>query len=358
MALKEPLMVKYAIGTTPLTLKADTGESLKVVDIGVFKPASNYLTVSIEATKVGFFRVGGPLGSHLRLALGSSTHSHDWKTTGTALGDQTSFASLANAGGGEIAARMIGGLAINTVYPRVTQNGISSPGPMKTILGLLREKGIFKGYPVAEGQELALDVTTASDTIQMVTYEVYDAGDIKDTDENGGRATSYMLLNYGHTGATISTTKENLYDVSTTPTEFPNFPFAELLPPRKKISIYGVMASDVAPGTNDGTNATWTEYLRFISDRVTLFNQDGKGLLLYNKTTDARASGTQVGEGVSLCGNYSDRDYRLPFFFPQPLTFTAGDELLVYLLAGYIGTGAGIATNLQEICLIERIESI
>ncbi|MDP1624503.1 MAG: hypothetical protein Q8L64_01920, partial [bacterium] len=70
MAVTQAIAVTTVLGDTNLELKADPGEAFRVWDIMIDKPASNYITLKIEKTTVGYFRVGTGLGSHLRFPKG------------------------------------------------------------------------------------------------------------------------------------------------------------------------------------------------------------------------------------------------------------------------------------------------
>ncbi|RLC84236.1 MAG: hypothetical protein DRI93_03265 [Aquificota bacterium] len=356
MAVKEPFMVKTVIGNTDLELAADSGESLLIKDVQIYNPSSNYVTLTIDKVTVGYFRVGGVLGSHLPFLNARSQHSHDWKTSSTAEGDQTSFAGLVDAGGNEVAAKMIGGLSKDTTYRRVAQLAKSPMQGMKTILGLLWEKGIFKGYPVATGQTFKISGAKQSGAIQLVIYEVHDEEDITPDMQNGTEATEYVFLNYGNCGANVNKDGDTLYNTPKSPAQFPDFPFGKVVDPKKEITIFGVCASDFAPKENDGTNYCYTKYLKFIRGRKTLFDEDLNGLLLYAPFATALGNMDMVGEGQSIIGNYSDVDMKEPLFFPTPLVYGPGEELNIYLTTVKGGNGQNISTLEHEIALIERVK--
>jgi len=356
MALKEPFMVKCVIGNTDLQLSADSGESFLIKDIQIYNPASNYITCTIDKVTVGYFRVKGTLGSHLPFLNARSEHSHDWKTSTTAAGDQTSFVGLNNAGGSEIASKMIGGLSADTLYRRVNQLAKAPMQGMKTILGLLWEKGIFKGYPVATGQTFKISGAKQSGAIQLVIYEIHEEGDITPDMPNGTEAKEYMFLNYGNCGGNVNADGDSLYNTPKSPAQFPDFPFGKVVDPKKEITIHGICASDFAPKENDGTDYCYTKYLKFIRGRKTLFDEDMNGLLLYAPFATALGNMDMVGEGQSIIGNYSDVDMKMPLFFPTPLVYGPGEELNIYLTTVKGGNGQNIAIDEHEIALIETVK--
>jgi len=356
--LQEKLMVKQVIGATDLSLTADPGEAFIVRDIYIYNPDSNYLSVYTNEAQVGYYRIGSTLGNQLPFKIGRSNHAHDWVTSSTAAADQTSFASLCNASGTEVAAKMIGGLSASTTYPRVGALAVV-PGMLdSTLLGLLAKEGIFKGFPVAEGETFKLTGASQAGAIQLVTYEIYDAKDIQSAMENGRKARDNMWIVYGNTGATMTTSATSTYDTAVTPSNLPTFPFGVKVPANQEITIYGVLASDYAPAANDGTDYNETKYIKFIKDSITLFDEDLNGLLNWANRPTAQGGMDMIAEGYSLFGNFSDVDYKRPFMFPEPLVFGAGEEFTVQLTCASSGAGANIVIAAQEIGIIAKVSKL
>jgi len=297
MAIKARDQVKWTASASSLTLEADTGEAFLVKDILVGGASGNYTTVSIDKTTVGYFRSDtGNLGNHLHFALEDSIK--------------------------------------------------------KSLLGLLWDKGIFKGYPVAEGQSLIVNPGTSMAI--AIVYDIYEPGDITSEMENGSEAVEYMLINYGRKAASGNLADDdNEYTYSKLPSEFPDFPFGKDVPAKTTIDIYGVLASDVGKTSGSGSNKQNTKYIKLIKEREVLFDEDKRGIMLqgYFPTGD----GTDIGEGKSIVGNYSDVDRRLPLLFSAPLSFGAGEELTV-IMNTYLATGsANITVAEGEIAFIEKV---
>ena len=297
MAIKARDQVKWVTTTTSLELEADTGEAILVKDI-LCNPVSNgYLTVSIDKTTVGYFRIdSGNLGSHLH-------------------------------------------------FPLVDSEKL-------TLLGYLWNKGIFKGYPIAEGQKLVL--TATSGITMAVQYDIYEPGDISPDMENGSEAKEYMLINYGRkasSGNLSDGDNELVYCIL--PSEFPDFPFGKDVPAKTVIEIYGILASDVGKTSGSGANKQGTEYLKLVKEREVLFDEDKRGLLLigYVSASDA----TNVGSGTTVVGNYSSVDRRLPKLFDTPLKFESGEELSVILSTSVEAGSANIDVKYGEVAFIEKV---
>jgi len=356
--LKEPLMVKTVVGNSELTLEADPGEAFKVWDIQIYNPASNYLTIKIDKSTVGYFRVGGTLGNHLPIVNKRTEHSHNLilGTEGSAM--TAKIYPITNAGGVASTLEYAASTGKAGTYKRVVQLAGKHVPQDKTILGLLHQLGLFAGYPIAEGQKMTLSGVNQAGALQVVTYETYDPADITRNQPNGSEAKEFLFLNYGSSGAVINKTGDTLFNTSANPAEFPAFPFGKDVPALTEIDIIGVLASDFAPKENDGTDYSLTDYLKLVHGQKTLFDEDLNGLLLMSLLSTNEGSMDAVAEGNSLIGNFSDVDARMPFIFPQVLTFVGGEELNTYLTTTKGGAGKNIATDEQEICFIERVRRV
>jgi len=296
MALKEQFMIKTVEGATDLVLQADSGESFLVKDILVDNPASNYATVKVDKTTVGYFRVGGVLGNHL------------------------------------------------AVPPADTYK--------KSLLGYLFEKGIWRGIPVPEGCKLTISGVAQSGAKQVVIYEVYDGGDIKPEMPNGPKCEEYDFINYGRPSSAPAD-GDNLYAASQNPVEYPAFPFGDDVPAKKVIDIFGILGSDFGKTSGNAADKQITKYLKWVRERTTLFDDDGNGIVMTGVAPSS--DGSNVGQGVSLVGNYSDVDYRLPFLFKTPLSFVAGEELNIYVTTSVEAGSANFTADEVEIGLIMRV---
>ena len=286
---------KTQLGNTDLELEAKTGQGLLIKNIMIFDPTLDYITVSISKTTVGYFRVGGVLGSHLAFPLGRAF--------------PTPFAAP-------------GGYVNQT-----------------TLLEYLFKIGLFSGFPVASGETFLITGAKKATSIQCVEYEIWDAADISSAMENGSKSTSYLYVNYGRTPATINVTTDVILNTANNPAEFPDFPFGNIVPAGRNIELHGILASDVMPGTWNPNNRTYTQFLKFMQDKLFLFNDDRQGLLYYSTAGIPHMTLDTIAEGTSLGGNYSDIDVKYPFRFDPPLIFAQGEELTIAWKCGIIGIG-------------------
>lgn len=355
MALVSKRNYKTVLGDTTLELEANTGESFLIKDVKIYNPATDYATFNIETNTVGYFRVGGVLGSHLPFPAGRSQHSHDMLTGATEVAVMANGALIADAGGIEMAAPRLAETAASTLYSRVLQLAKAGLIGGKTIIRLLIELGYFNGYPIAQGETFSIAGVAQADAIQMVEYEVYDPGDQMPEMPNGSKGTEKLYINYGGSGAVINLTGNTLLNKTANPAEFPDFPFGKNVPGNRQIDLIGLLASDVAPSANEGTNYTYSKYLSFFHDTQFLFDEDKNGLLYYNPIATALGTMDHVGEGYSVGGNLSDIDARFPHIFDPAIVFDDGEELVIQWNTERTLTGQSISEALQEIGLILKL---
>ncbi len=356
MALKEKYMVKQVFGNTDFVLEADTGESLLVKDIKIYNPATNYATVYTQKTTVGYFRVGGNLGSHLHLPIGNLQHSHNLILANEQAAEVLKTYDITGALGVDTALNYNTLTGVAGTKTNVLQFGsIPSPAQM-TLLAYLRNLGLFDGFPIATGEKMTITGVKQANCLVLVEYEVYDAADQTADKPNGSKAKEYAFINYGRIAAAATASGDNVYSVQVNPGEFPDFPFDKDVPANTEIEILGLLASDVVDDRSGGDDMA-TSYIKLIKERTVLFDEDKNGIFLRGiiGNTDATA---QIARGLSLIGNFSNVDGKKPLMFDPPLVFGAGEELSLY-----VTTIAGAAQNLSdlavadlEIGLIERVK--
>lgn len=268
MALKEPFMVKTMDTvandlTTDVT--ADTGQSILVKRLGSPVFGNNeFVEALIGRLSVGYFRTGKNVNDnhleHVSEAL--------W------------FANLHD---------------------------------------YLVEKGIFKGYPVAEGETFSLkNVTAGTRHWGRIVYELYDAGDITKDMPGGSEATEFSFVNYGTNTLAIAVSTYGDIDLSLNPKEYPSFPFGVAAPPNREIDLHGILLKSWGGRIDD--TAAEMRFLRLSKGRKVLFDEDRRGIY------------STQGMGFFT---YHTRQARHPFIpFPTPITFLPGEELKIELSCG------------------------
>jgi hypothetical protein len=309
MARKAADQVKTVIGAADLQLKSDPGESFLIKKVMVDSAAGTYVTLKIDKTTVGYFRIDKTYGNHLHFPK--------------ALGQDIALA------------------------------------PLKTmnLLDLLTEKGIFAGYPIAEGETFLLTGAAGATDIKTIVYDIMEAADIKPEQPNGSRAEEYLLINYGDTGAAIDAAGDARYDNPLNPVEFPQFPYGDDVPPKHQIVIHGIAGAEAGVRNATPATAIYTQYLKMVKDRAVLFDEDRNGLP-FDFSTVTGAAGTKRSGGRSLIGDFSDLDARPPLFFAEPMLMEAGDELNIYATVAEPVDASSIAVGYQTIALIQTVKRI
>lgn len=359
MAIKEPLLAKTVLGNTQFSLKADPGEAFMIKDILIRNAANNYIKVKIDKTLVGYFRTGGVFGSHITFRRGHARHGHTMRVDGGA--PALTFRDATLRSGDSVNSRF--GVLIDNTFAADVQDQTdvllySGEPDHGTILDFLGKKGIFKGFPVAEGQEMIIEDAHGSSSIVTVMYEQWEPGDIKPDMENGSASKEYFFLNYGNCGGNVNVAGDSLYNTAKSPAEFPDFPFGKVVPAKHEISIHAILASTFSPNENDGTNYTNTKFVKLVRDRETLFDEDRNGFIHWSQKNTGYLGKDNVAQGFSVLGGYTEHDNSLPLMFEPPLVFSAGDELNVYLTTEKGGTGQNIAIDEHEICIVEKVRRV
>jgi len=220
----------------------------------------------------------------------------------------------------------------------------------KNILGFLTDKGIFKGYPIQSGSKFTVKNTTTA-TISIL-YDIYDAGDITNTMENGKDSKELTFLMYGQPAANVNTTTDTQITKKNNPSEFCDFPFRGGVATKKKIDLYGVLYS--SRGADDGistANCIHTKYLKLMKGRDVLFDSMRNGLVALGG--DVQTIGTFEAEnGLDIGGENSDMYQKDGLIFDQPIRFANGEELDTYWTTAVAATPGTFEANELEITYI------
>lgn len=355
MTLKNPFALKTVFGNTDLELKADPGESFLIKNIFISNPAGNFITLRTEKTTVGFFRVGGNLGSHLPFAIGKSQHAHDILAGATVAALDAAGSKPVDSAGNDIDDLELTGALTGVRYKRALQeNSISNVGK-QTILEYLAKLGLFSGYPVATGETFKLSGASQANAIQVVQYEIHEGEDMKPESENGSMSKEYLFMNYGRPAAAIVNSVDTLYDTVQSPAEFPAFPYGKVVPAKSEIDLLAIFASDISETDAALADYTYSKYLKLVYQRSVLFDEDRNGIPHVGIFPPDIVNQLSIAEGQSFFGNLSTKDNKEPLLFPDTLKFKEGDELNIYLSTIMVGTGGSLAVADTEIALCEKV---
>jgi len=303
--LKQANAVKIITASGGGTLEADTGESFLIKRIECVPSANDtYLTLRVDKVTVGFYRVKGRSGNHLGSLVKGERR--------------------------------------------------------RNIMEWLNLHGINVTIPVAEGQVFSVSRYNEAGTV-IVIYDIYDAGDIKATMENGSDARTYTFLQYLDVGTGLTDAGDALCDVSLSPAEFPAFPAGAPVPSKTEIEVLGIVGSPFVMGKS-GPASFGSKFLKLIKDREVLFDEDRNGIPFNGE--DATATSAAYNCNYSLIGPYVSvlEDSATvvdgePLLFDPPLRFTSGDELNIYINCSETGT-ATWASDVVDLATILRVRKM
>ena len=296
--LREQGKVKTVEGNTQFTLTAPAGKAYRIQDIYVNTPSSQYATLNVDRTVVGYFRVGGgTLGNHLPFPLADEENP--------------------------------------TLYRFMLDRGISTP------------------IPVASGETFSITGVHQATSTVTVVYDEYDASDVRNTEPNGSQSNRFQFVNYGRFSGTLAD-GDNKFTTQQTTSQYPAFPFGETVPAKTRARILGVCASDVNR-YSASNNRQRTKYLRFVRNRKVLFDDDLNGLPFIGSSTYV-SNVTTVGTGISAIGNYDDIDRKLPLMFGIPLEFSEGEALEVFVNTSVLTGAANLPAASVEVGLIMDVQ--
>lgn len=286
MALLEQFMVKTYSGAAKasIELEAEKGKSLLVKEIGLRSYGVEFGEMLIDRLSVGFMSIGKLDNTEHLWHCVESTH-------------------------------------------------------MPNLLTHLGNLGIFKGWPVAEGEKFYLKHVGENIQWGRIIYEEYDAGDMTPESPNGSNSEEFTFVNYGTNGSEGTQATYVPLDASLNPAEYPAFPFGAPVPPKTEIDIHGVLFMDWSGGV-DGTAANHT-WLRFMKGRKYMFDPDRNGVY--------------SSQGMSYFVWHS-KQTGTPFVpFSKPYTFHAGEELNISLLESDV---AAMTALDARIAVVETVRQV
>lgn len=267
MALKNPYMIKSNMltATASLKLEAKVGESLLVKGLYFGALTSGgFAEILIDRVSVGFYYIGDIEANHL---------------------EQFQLKNL-----------------------------------LGNVFGRLIAEGLMAGYPIAEGQVFEVRPHTAGDkVIGSIVYEVHEAEDMKSDMPNGSTSREFTFLNYGTNASEIAIDATGPLDKTRNPSEYPAFPFGDVVPANYEMEIFGFLLM-TWKDSQGNVNPNYA-FLKLTKDRKILFDDDRQGICV------------REGMGFLSWGPCRKNDTNI-YLFPEPLLLGAGDELLVQMTAG------------------------
>ena len=308
MSLLNPLMVKNFEGVASVSLTPPSGKSLRVVDIVLFG-LDQGITVKIEKTYVGFIAGGNNL---LNVA------------------DSTSLES------------------------QYEQAGFAGSG--RTLMRRLQEKGLPMMYPVAEGETFMLEGSSASLAGYLV-YQLYDAGDVKNTEINGSASDHYIFINYGRPTVSIAPGDYADIDYPLPPTPFPNFPFGSAVPSGKKILFHTLLINAWGYNSYAGSadHITRVKYIKLIKDTESLFDRDMLGFYVQSAAAiTGNANVLCVPNGSIMPYGYVSDSQGLRMF-ATPLEFGEGSLVHAQAYIEDVINGDSVPLTIPYLGIVEEV---
>lgn len=293
MAIPFPMMFKTVLGDNDFSLQAGPGESFRVYSIRIAGSAGDFATVRIDNTTVGYFRVS---------TTGQGNHLH---------------------------------------FPPVDSD-------KQNILERAIAGGLFRPYPIASGQKLTIHDVQQTWSIQQVIYTKHAAGEVRATEPNGSQSMEYDFIAYGYHDGDLSE-GDNEVDTCRNPSEFPQFPYEEVVPAKHSMTLHGIVASDACKGQTSTADSTHTDFLKLIHERTVLADPDSNGIYLGGGFV---ASDIAYGAGYGNIGFDSDVDQKPALMLPTPLIFPPGDDLDCYLGLLSIAGGQTITGSTLDMGLL------
>ncbi len=305
--LKQGNSIKRFTSVATDTLEANAGESFLIKGLYVKPQADNtYLILKVDRKTVGVYRIYGRSGNQLdRINLG---YSH------------------------------------------------------KNLMEFLQVQGVNCSIPVAEGQSFSVSAVGTSPTV-VIVYDLHSAGDITAAMPNGTDSKEYMFMQYMDISDTADASETLVLDTSLSPAEFPDFPCGKAVPANTQIEILGLVGSPCGKGSSE-SNFIGSSFVKLVKERETLFDEDRNGIpffSLYNETTsDWSADFTLIApcvsvrpfnESVSLEHVAPLGD---PLMFNPALSFTPGEELLIYMSFVLTGTYT-LPTSYVDLAAIMKV---
>ena len=308
MGLINPLLVKNFSGASSVTLTPPSGKSLRVVDI-VFYSLDTNVTVQISKSYVGF--IAG--GNTVRLTTSDNLQMSQFDE-----------------------AQMV--------------------GENRTLMKALQEAGLAFTYPVAQGEEFSL--TPASGTISgYLVYQLFDGGDVKNTEVNGSASDHYIFLNYGRPSASI--TPPGYADVNYTidPNPFPNFPFGEPVLAGVKILIHGFLINPWGYNSYAGSadHTAKLSKIKVLENTKVLFDPDMAGIKVQSPAPDTGSENVKCGLGGSIAPYMYVNESRKIGLFSKPLEFDEGTIVYIQAYVDSITNGDSIPLTIPYVAVIEEV---
>ncbi len=292
MALRQAGLIFRAEAVASLSIQPRAGEGFRVKSIFVMNvsAASAFVTLVNDTARVGFFRIAGFGGSHI--------------------------------------------FAPRSIEQDQTVAGNNMIELMKSAFG-------FAGYPVVQGENFFVNVSTGTADIFIVADSV-DAADVASSMPQGSHSADVTYINYGTNLSSLAVAAYTKLDNRQNPGEMVAFPFgapgAGLVPAGKMVHIFKLGGAPVGRFVSAGNTAN-TQYLRprlGTAPALTVLDRNDVGYQFIGTAPGAA--------GTSYTSLRSALESAPLFFnpviptFPE-MDFRSNDEFALQVSTQIVGTG-------------------
>jgi len=301
MAVIHKTRIKWAASATALTLTPPAGRSLMVHDVEIVAANPGWATIKSGLVTVGYFEIGPLVRNHLQAR---------WDASG-----------------------------------------------VDSLLKRAKAKGLFLGYPVAEGDNLVIS-TSVTATYIRARYSEMEAGDVSGEEQDGKRAKERFCVFYGTNSAAITAAAYAAIDKSLMPNEYKAWPFEEDVPPGYKIDVHGLAFLEVERNSYPSSADKYirTSRMRVKINRESLWHPDEDGFLVLGDGAASGSDNTAYGAGTNVIP-YIGVTYTGGFFWlPEPLSLVPGDEVVTEVSCTLDATAEMAAETLRMayICKVTK----
>ena len=259
------------------------------------------------------------------------------------------LATVRSAGATELQI-MVGSAKLSHCYP--------APFTDKemNVLQYLKSKGINVDIPVPEGEKFVVNLPSHADYI-LVKYKEVTPDEIKPELPNWKGSKKHFRVLYGSNQSDITETGWVRLDKSLNAKELHNWPFEEVASPFKKLKIYAVAALETEYNAWDGASDLYarTERIRLWKGTELILAEDEKGFLCYGSGATSGSVNIAYAKGKNELPWSGGNGQGNVFTFPEPLSFSKGEELGIEVYINIVNSGAKIPAEKLYFALFAEV---
>jgi len=206
----------------------------------------------------------------------------------------------------------------------------------------MSSRGHFLGYPVAEGQEFALQCVPKLTMTGNIIYDEYEAGVVDEYSVNGSKSSTLQCMTYGCYHSSINSAGTYKYDTSLMPSYFTGFPWTSPVPVGYNIELNAIFFGDRAYCDSGDSNDVVSRKHYWRKNGQNLINDSDDGIAAIG-IIDPVYPGGFYDFGVQPYGTYTNASPIEPMILHPPILFEPNDTL--ELSVEYMAKGGGVSLN-------------